>query len=183
MAAPISQARRAACLNNAQKSTGPRTPRGRARSARNATKHGLAGQGVSLLPEDQALLEHRATCWSKELGAVGDLEHEYVAIAASASVRRRRAEITEADNATERLAKAHARAIGRARSHRFHVSLRRRRAPGSTSPARCNARYTPDSLGTGTIPARPSSYTIRRAPHPGCCRRASSTATSTAADI
>src|SRR5262249_35995707 len=43
-------------------------------------------------------------------------EHEYVAVAASASVRRRRAEITEADNARERLARAHAGAVGRAES-------------------------------------------------------------------
>src|SRR5262245_62926672 len=100
--AVTSPAKVAANRANSLKSTGPRDT---SRTSRNATKHGLAGKGIPLLPEDQALLEHRITCWSEELGAVGDLEHEYVAIAAKASVRRRRAEITEADNAAERIAK------------------------------------------------------------------------------
>ena len=91
------------------------------RSARNATKHGLAGQGISLLPEDQALLEHRLRCFAEEVGAVGALEHEYVAVAAHASVRRRRAEISEAQNARERVM-----ALPRAGEHliRDHVKFR-----------------------------------------------------------
>src|SRR5262245_51501849 len=109
--AELSQARRDACKRNAQKSTGPRMGGGKRRSCVNAAKHGLAGQGISLLPEDQALLEHRMTCWAEETGAVGDLEHTIVRRAAKASVRLHRAEVTEADNARDLMAKAHARAV------------------------------------------------------------------------
>jgi hypothetical protein len=52
---------------NAQKSTGPKTPEGKARSRRSALKHGLAGQGL-VMPEDQE--EHaadRLKSWSSEL--------------------------------------------------------------------------------------------------------------------
>ena len=48
----ISPARLAANRANAQKSTGPRTPEGKARSRANAYRHGLAGEGV-VLPDDQ----------------------------------------------------------------------------------------------------------------------------------
>ncbi len=49
------QARKA----NAQKSTGPKTEQGKAKSRENAVKHGLAGKGVCL-PEDlQRLVENR----------------------------------------------------------------------------------------------------------------------------
>src|SRR5262245_61845737 len=111
--AASSPARVAASRANSRKSTGPRDT---SRTCKNAVKHGLSGQGIPLLPEDRALLEHRITCWSEELGAVGDLEHELVVAAASASVRRRRAEITEARNAGELMAKAQARRVGRARA-------------------------------------------------------------------
>src|SRR5262245_25991571 len=112
--ARISDAKRASCQANGRLSKGPISPRGRARSSKNAVKHGLSGRGISLLPEDQALLEHRVTCWSEELGAVGDLEHELVVAAAHASVRRRRIALTEAKNAGELMEKAWARAVRRA---------------------------------------------------------------------
>ncbi len=48
-----SAARVAANRANAQKSTGPRTPEGKARSRANAYRHGMAGAGV-VLPPDQA---------------------------------------------------------------------------------------------------------------------------------
>ena len=54
MPRPISEAQRAACQQNAQKSTGPRTASGKAKTRLNAYKHGLTAK-LPLLPfEDEA---------------------------------------------------------------------------------------------------------------------------------
>ena len=54
MANPISEAQRAACQQNAQNSTGPRTATGKAKSRLNAYKHGLTAK-LPLLPfEDES---------------------------------------------------------------------------------------------------------------------------------
>ena len=52
-----SPARIAANRANAQKSTGPKTEAGKARSRANAVKHGLTGAGVALPGEDTARIE------------------------------------------------------------------------------------------------------------------------------
>ncbi|WP_435021422.1 hypothetical protein TA3x_002366 [Tundrisphaera sp. TA3] len=49
-----SPARLAANRANARRSTGPTTPEGRRISSRNAYKHGLAGDGVVLPPDEEA---------------------------------------------------------------------------------------------------------------------------------
>jgi hypothetical protein len=54
---PASPAQIAANQKNAQLSTGPRTPEGKAISRGNALKHGLAGEGVVLPADDAADLE------------------------------------------------------------------------------------------------------------------------------
>ena len=52
-----SPARLAANRANAQKSTGPKTEEGKARSRANALKHGLTGAGIALPGEDAAAIE------------------------------------------------------------------------------------------------------------------------------
>jgi hypothetical protein len=53
-AAPVSQARAEASRRNGAKSRGPRTPQGKARSSRNALKHGLRAQKHVVLPQEDA---------------------------------------------------------------------------------------------------------------------------------
>ena len=54
-----SAARIAANQKNAQRSTGPTTAEGKARSRANAVKHGLTGAGIALPTEDAAAVESR----------------------------------------------------------------------------------------------------------------------------
>ncbi len=73
-----SPAQLAANRQNAKKSTGPRTPKGKAIAARNATQHGLTAQDVVLQDEEAELFdEHRAALWAA-LDPVGELEEVLV---------------------------------------------------------------------------------------------------------
>src|SRR5688572_16242831 len=58
---------------NAQKSTGPRTPEGKARSSLNGIKHGLAAQTAVLPGEDPAELEALAQSLAAEFRPAGGL--------------------------------------------------------------------------------------------------------------
>ena len=51
----ISEKKRLANQRNAQKSTGPRTAEGKAKSAQNARTHGLFCQEIVLMTEDRSL--------------------------------------------------------------------------------------------------------------------------------
>ena len=59
---------------NALKSTGPKTPEGKAAVRHNATKHGLLSQEVLLPEEDAAALEELGERLRTELQPVGELE-------------------------------------------------------------------------------------------------------------
>jgi hypothetical protein len=83
----ISDRKRRANRENARKSTGPRTEDGKAKSRRNALKHGLSGDGTVLPPEDLALFQERLQGWSNEDHPDGELESYLLACAVLASVR------------------------------------------------------------------------------------------------
>jgi hypothetical protein len=59
---------------NALKSTGPKTPEGKAAVRHNATKHGLLSQEVLLPEEDEGALEELGERLRAELQPVGELE-------------------------------------------------------------------------------------------------------------
>ena len=83
----ISEKKIAANRANAQKSCGPNSAEGKARSRQNALKHGLSGSGIVVPEEDRGRFEGRLDRWAEEVGAEGDLERYLVSRAALASVR------------------------------------------------------------------------------------------------
>ena len=86
-----SEARILANRENAKKSTGPRSDEGKARSRRNALRHGLAGDGAVLLLEDEARLRERIAAWGECLGPRNALEEYLISRAALHSVKLDRA--------------------------------------------------------------------------------------------
>lgn len=72
---------------NAQKSTGPKTPEGKATSRGNALKHGLAGSGVGLSETDCVAYTARLKTWHDDLQPKGVVETWLVRSAVAASVR------------------------------------------------------------------------------------------------
>ena len=62
--------------NNAQKSTGPKTPEGKIRSSLNATRHGLCGRTVVLPSEEMSTYLAFRERWFSELSPQGIFEEE-----------------------------------------------------------------------------------------------------------
>ena len=69
-----SRAQTEANRQNAARSTGPRTPDGKARAARNATKHGLLARGVVIFDEKPDAYEELRDTIFYELEPVGVCE-------------------------------------------------------------------------------------------------------------
>jgi len=77
---------------NAQRSTGPRTPEGKAAAARNAVKHGLLAGQVVIHGEDPAEFDLYRAGMLAELAPVGAVEEMLAERAVSLAWRLRRAE-------------------------------------------------------------------------------------------
>jgi hypothetical protein len=75
---------------NSQKSTGPRSATGKARSSRNSTIHGLTGKSPILPGEDPADLLDMAESYRAELHPQGQVEEDLVERMAIAQYRLRR---------------------------------------------------------------------------------------------
>ncbi len=107
-AQPISPARMAANLANAQLSTGPKTVAGKARARANAVKHGLTGAGIALPTEDKAEIEQRFASIQEELMPQTVLGGFFAYQIALNTVRCQRSARYEAALATTRIQEAEA---------------------------------------------------------------------------
>src|SRR4051794_18382661 len=82
--------RRTINRQNAQKSTGPKTPEGKDRARQNALKHGLRAVTVALPGEDPVALAADLDDWVDHYQPVGPAERVLVEEAARAALRLRR---------------------------------------------------------------------------------------------
>ncbi|MGA7414367.1 MAG: hypothetical protein WBW33_28110 [Bryobacteraceae bacterium] len=73
-----SQAQVAANQTNAQLSSGPKTPEGKAKSSRNALKTGLTGRTMILTKGDAELYEHPLLAYAERFNPESDRETELV---------------------------------------------------------------------------------------------------------
>ena len=89
---------------NSQKSTGPRTPEGKAAVRFNALTHGLTAPHALLPTEDPAAFDNLLRAFHRDLQPVGPLETSLVHKAADAWWRLRRARRYEADFINIRMA-------------------------------------------------------------------------------
>lgn len=92
----LSDAKLQANRANAARSTGPRTPEGKANSARNSVRHGLLAEHLLLPDEDAAEMDQFRAALLSELEPVGEVEHVLAERVVTTSWRLRRAHRIEA---------------------------------------------------------------------------------------
>jgi hypothetical protein len=80
---------------NAQHSTGPKTPEGKLRSSLNALRHGLTGQVVVMRDEDMQAYERHVLSFTDEYNPQGATEANLVQALADAAWRQNRAAALE----------------------------------------------------------------------------------------
>jgi hypothetical protein len=82
---------------NSAKSTGPRTPEGKARSAENARTHGLTGRDLVILPGEEQEFDDLQTGLYEDVRPEGTLEDELFKALIHAAWNQRRCRRSEAD--------------------------------------------------------------------------------------
>jgi hypothetical protein len=92
---PVSERRLAANRANAQKSTGPRTPEGKRRSALNATRHGILSQVLHLPEEELEAYTEFTTAYVTSLAPSGQTETELARACADLQFRLHRLSAAE----------------------------------------------------------------------------------------
>ena len=124
---PISEAKLAANRANAQKSSGPKSEEGKARSSRNAFKHGLYSKQLVLPGEDPAALDQLKADLRAEHQPINETEEILVNEMAEQYWRLRRARRLEAELlSAEQVVLTHLAAIQRMMSSAergFHKAL------------------------------------------------------------
>ena len=146
--------RRAVNRTNSQKSTGPRTAAGKARSKRNGLKHGLRAATLILPGEDLEALEHRLDAWTEELDPRTDLERYFVRSAVEASWRLDRARRAETAAVARRVTAAGAEAD---RKDAHEVEHNSQPKPGDPSSANAPPwrRWRPPVVSCPHAPSHP----------------------------
>jgi hypothetical protein len=92
---PVSERRLTANRANAQKSTGPRTPEGKRRSALNATRHGILAQVLHLPEEEMVAYDEFTAPYVSSLCPVGQTETELARACADLQFRLHRLSAAE----------------------------------------------------------------------------------------
>jgi len=103
---PCSHAQVLANRANALKSTGPKTPEGKARSRANGLKHGLTGDGIVIPTEDAAELDLRFAALEAEMKPAGTMARQLVGRVALMTIRLDRAAEHEAKAISHKMRKA-----------------------------------------------------------------------------
>jgi hypothetical protein len=88
---------------NAQKSTGPKTPEGKANSRMNALKHGLTAQSLILATEDAEHYDNRLGQWLDDFEPANAAERALIDLAVQSSWKLERANRHERARASERV--------------------------------------------------------------------------------
>jgi hypothetical protein len=103
---PASEAQIRANQANAAKSTGPKTPEGKAVSRANSYKHGLTGLGVVMPDVEAEEVERRFEAFTEELNPSGAMGLTLLRRAATLAVRMEKCSERELGASTERVARA-----------------------------------------------------------------------------
>jgi len=97
MSKPISDRKLAANRANSAKSTGPRTPEGKAASSANATKHAFRSRKFNYTPEEQPEFDALCDDLLREMQPDGPLESEHFSHVLLTAWNLRRLDAHEAD--------------------------------------------------------------------------------------